>query len=70
MACKIRDLLAGVQRKTSELLLRIIRIFQMGRKKGVSVSQPEGRRKLGRSDGDGWERQRGVESEEREGKGK
>ena len=57
MACKIPYLLAGVQRKTLELLLHIIRTFQMGSQKEVSVSQPEGRRKVGRSDGDGWERQ-------------
>ena len=56
LACKIPDLLAG-QRKTFELLLRIIRTFQMGSKKEVSVSQPEGRRNVGRSDRDGWERQ-------------
>ena len=55
MASKIPDLLAGVQRKTLELLLQIIRIFQMGSQKEVSVRQPESRRNVGRSDGDGWE---------------
>ena len=55
MACTIADILAGVQRKTLELLLQTIRNFQMGSQKEVSIRQPESRRNVGRSDGDGWE---------------
>jgi len=51
VACKIPDLLAGVERKTLELLLHVIRIFQVGSQKEVSLRQAERRRKFESSDG-------------------